>query len=104
MSPSSRCQAAHTGLRAREKALLAPVTPQAHTNIIGESHTAPFPRCQAAHKGLRAREKALLTADTLTADLEARNRAISDLEAAGAKVLGGDTAKAKKVRCKRYDI
>ncbi|KAG2449349.1 hypothetical protein HYH02_005504 [Chlamydomonas schloesseri] len=51
----------------------------------------------AAHKGLRAREKALLTADTLQADLEARRRAISDLEAAGAKVLGGDAAKAKKV-------
>ncbi|PNW78052.1 hypothetical protein CHLRE_10g462300v5 [Chlamydomonas reinhardtii] len=51
----------------------------------------------AAHKGLRAREKALLTADTLQADLEARRRAIGDLEAAGAKVLGGDAAKAKKV-------
>ncbi|KAG2491671.1 hypothetical protein HYH03_010040 [Edaphochlamys debaryana] len=51
----------------------------------------------AALKGLRAREKAMLTADTLQADLEGRRRAISDLEAAGAKVLGGDAAKAKKV-------
>eukprot|EP00198_Chlamydomonas_reinhardtii_P009086 XP_001698423.1 predicted protein [Chlamydomonas reinhardtii] len=33
----------------------------------------------------------------LGADLEARRRAIGDLEAAGAKVLGGDAAKAKKV-------
>ncbi|GFR52609.1 hypothetical protein Agub_g15124, partial [Astrephomene gubernaculifera] len=51
----------------------------------------------AALKGLRARDKALLTADTLQADLGARRRAIAELEAAGARVLGGDAAKAKKI-------
>ncbi|EFJ49103.1 hypothetical protein VOLCADRAFT_90391 [Volvox carteri f. nagariensis] len=51
----------------------------------------------AALKGLRARDKALLTADTLQSDLEARRKAISELEAAGAKVFGGDAAKAKRV-------
>ncbi|GIL87549.1 hypothetical protein Vretimale_14752 [Volvox reticuliferus] len=51
----------------------------------------------AALKGLRARDKALLTADTVQSDLEGRRKAIVDLEAAGAKVFGGDTAKAKKV-------
>ncbi|GLI63759.1 hypothetical protein VaNZ11_006833 [Volvox africanus] len=51
----------------------------------------------AALKGLRARDKALLTADTVQSDLAGRRKAIADLEAAGAKVLGGDAAKAKKV-------
>ncbi|GIL61481.1 hypothetical protein Vafri_15917 [Volvox africanus] len=58
----------------------------------------------AALKGLRARDKALLTADTVQSDLAGRRKAIADLEAAGAKVLGGDAAKAKKVADLNGDV
>ncbi|GAX73670.1 hypothetical protein CEUSTIGMA_g1121.t1 [Chlamydomonas eustigma] len=45
----------------------------------------------AIHKGLRHREKQLLTADTLQGDLEAKQRAMRELEASGTRTLGGST-------------
>ena len=50
-----------------------------------------------AVKGLKHREKQLLTADTLEAELTRANRSISDLEAANAKVLGGDPVRLRKM-------
>ncbi|KAG1665676.1 hypothetical protein FOA52_005466 [Chlamydomonas sp. UWO 241] len=55
-------------------------------------------------KGLRQREKQLLTEDTLQGDLEAKNRAIRELESAGAKVFGGDAAKERKGAELRADV
>lgn len=48
-------------------------------------------------KGLTAREKQLLTHETLQADMEAKKKAVADLEVAGQKVFGGDAAKLRKV-------
>lgn len=56
------------------------------------------------HKALRQREKQLLTADTLQGDLEARQRSIRELEAAGAKVFGGDQAKQRRVAELQLDM
>mmetsp|Transcript_24550 Transcript_24550/g.53643 ORF Transcript_24550/g.53643 Transcript_24550/m.53643 type:complete len:672 (+) Transcript_24550:240-2255(+) len=58
----------------------------------------------AAVKGLSHREKQLLTANTLQADLEAKHRAIRDLEVAGAKVFGGDSAKQRKISELKEDV
>jgi len=57
-------------------------------------HLASLP---AAIKGLSTREKQLLTHDTLAADLEVRQRNVQELETAGARVLGGDAVRARKV-------
>jgi hypothetical protein len=55
-------------------------------------------------KGLRQREKQLLTEDTLTGDLEAKARAIRELESGGAKVFGGEAVKERKGAELRADV
>ncbi|MEW5313789.1 MAG: hypothetical protein WDW38_005326 [Sanguina aurantia] len=58
----------------------------------------------AVIKGLTAREKQLLTHETLQADMEAKKKAVADLEVAGQKVFGGDAAKLRKVTDLRNDV
>ncbi|KIY99426.1 hypothetical protein MNEG_8536 [Monoraphidium neglectum] len=58
----------------------------------------------AVLRGLTSREHALVTHATLESDLAARNKALADLQLAGAKVFGGDKAKAKRAEDLRTEI
>ncbi|KAI8464908.1 MAG: hypothetical protein J3K34DRAFT_438762 [Monoraphidium minutum] len=58
----------------------------------------------AVLRGLTSREHALVTHVTLEADLVARQQALAELQVAGAKVFGGDKAKAKRAEDLRSEI
>ncbi|GBF95905.1 sorting nexin 2A-like [Raphidocelis subcapitata] len=58
----------------------------------------------AVLRGLTSREHALVTQHTLEGDLVARQKALADLQLAGAKVFGGDKAKAKKSEDLRTEV
>ncbi|PSC68192.1 sorting nexin 2A [Micractinium conductrix] len=53
---------------------------------------------------LREREAALLTAQSIEEDLDKRRRAAGQLEEAGARRVGGDAAKARKVAALQNDV
>ncbi|KAL6760863.1 hypothetical protein V8C86DRAFT_2546620 [Haematococcus lacustris] len=93
MLGNSLVRASRQGRKAADKAAL-------ELGVLHE-HLADMP---SAVKGLGTREKQLLTADTLAADLAARQRAIKELEASGPRTLGGEAGKVARLQELRGDV